>query len=117
MCTLEEESPSHLRWSHVNIKFATHQQPNRRCKPCVCLHHLWRLPLDNERTAIHQQIFRDLIQYEIQCQYQISILHCFISSQFFKLLKYLIKFGFNVYIDFMCIKQLSMAASTLLKSL
>lgn len=45
----------------MNVKFPAHQQPNCWCEPCICLHHLWRLFLNNECTAIYKQIFKKLM--------------------------------------------------------
>lgn len=44
----------------MNVKFPAHQQPNCWCEPCICLHHLWRLFLNNERTAICKYIINKL---------------------------------------------------------
>ena len=44
----------------MNVKFPAHQQPNCWCEPCICLHHLWRLFLNNERTAIYKHIINKL---------------------------------------------------------
>jgi hypothetical protein len=44
----------------MNVKFPAHQQPNCWCEPCICLHYLWRLFLNNERTAIYKHIINKL---------------------------------------------------------
>jgi len=44
----------------MNVKFPAHQQPNCWCEPRICLHHLWRLFLNNERTAIYKYVINKL---------------------------------------------------------